>query len=607
MANLLTRRGLRKAKSFLSFRPVGSRIGSVAPAKSAVAINPSIANAALTNTPPIGAATTNSLSITNPAQATSTTRVLPFGRDTAKWPSTPGEAARFLAQASMGTTRMHIALLQKSGYAAWINQQFAIPLQGTHYDWMAANNDPDTGLPYTDYSFRFNQNGFDASVWRKFLSSPDTLRQRIVLALSEILVVSIDGLDAYWPQFRAANYLDLLEKHAFGNYRNLLQDVSTSSAMAQYLTYLGNEKSNPVTGSNPDENYARELLQLFTIGLNELNIDGTVKLINGVAKETYKQTDISQLARVFTGWEWDPPYVGDRPEPSFAKRPLIQIPDLHETGASTFLGFSVPAGLDGTASLTRALDIIFAHPNVAPFVSRQLIQRLVTSNPVPSYVARVAKVFNNNGSGVKGDMRAVISAILLDSEARSLANLSNPQFGKVREPILRFTAFARAFNMQSANGTWDPGWVRSSDWGLGQAPLHAPNVFNFFRPGYVPPNSAVATAGLVAPELQLTNETSVIGYVNFMQSRIYAYAEFADPIDKDKNLQVYYNGLKLLAGNVNALVNEVNLLLAANQLSAASLATIRNAVAQIDVSDLNNRVLATVLLVLASPEFIVSK
>ncbi len=601
MANLLIRSRLRKTKSILSNKAIRTRpVG-------ATAANPIAAvNSRLSNATPISANATNSL-VGSPPQTTSFAGNQPFAPSTLTRPNSAGEASRFLAQASMGATRTQIALLQKSGYAAWLNQQFAIPLQGSHYDWMAANNDPSAGLPFTDYSFRFNQNGIDASVWRKFLSAPDTLRQRIVLALSEIIVVSVDGLDAYWPQFRAANYLDILEKHAFGNYRQLLQDVSTSSAMAQYLTYLGNEKSNPVTGSNPDENYARELLQLFTIGLNELNIDGTKKLFNGVAKETYKQNDISQLARVFTGWEWDPPYVGDRPEPSFAKRPLIQVPELHETGASTFLGGTVPAGLDGATSLTKALDIIFAHPNVAPFVSRQLIQRLVTSNPVPAYVARVAKVFNNNGSGVKGDMKAVISAILLDNEARNLSNLSNPQFGKVREPILRFTAFARAFNMTSANGSWDPGWVRSADWGLGQAPMHAPNVFNFFRPGYVPPNSAVATAGLVAPELQLTNETSVIGYINFMQNKIYAYADFADPVDKDSNLQVYYNGLKLLAGNVNALVNEVNLLLAANQLSAGSLTTIRNAIAQISASDPNNRVLAAVLLVLASPEFIVSK
>ena len=521
-------------------------------------------------------------------------------------PRSPAEAARFLAQATMGINRSQIGILQKLGYAAWLRQQFAIPLQESRYNWMATHNDPDTGKPFTHPDFKFNQDGFDAAAWRKLLSGPDSLRQRVVLALSEIMVVSIDGLDAYWPQFRAAAYLDLLETHAFGNYRNLLQAISTNPAMGQYLTFLGNQKFDPATGANPDENYAREILQLFTIGLRELNIDGTPKLVNGATVETYKQTDISQLARVFTGWEWDAPSVDDSIQPAFARRPMKQVAEQHETGASTFLGGTVPAGLNGADSLTKALDIIFANPNVAPFISRQLIQRLVTSNPIPAYVARVASVFNNNGSGVKGDMKAVISAILLDNEARNSANLTNPQFGKVREPILRFTAWARAFNVTSANGTWDPGWVRSADWGLGQAPLHAPSVFNFFRPGYVPPNSAVATAGLVAPELQLTNETSVIGFINFMQNKVYTYSTFAPAVDKDKNLSVDYTRLKQLAPDPTALVSEVNLLLTANQLSTATLNTIGNAIADI-TNNMNNRVYAAVLLVLASPEFIVSK
>ena len=516
------------------------------------------------------------------------------------------EASRFLAQASMGATRAQITQLQKIGYSAWLQQQFAMPLKGSHYDWLVANKDPETGKLFTDIAFKFNQNGFDASVWRKFLSSTDTLRQRIVFALSEILVVSIDGLDAYWPQFRAANYMDTLEKHAFGNYRQLLTAISTSPAMAQYLTFLGNEKQNLQTGANPDENYAREMLQLFTIGLNELNIDGTKKLNNGQAIETYQQKDISQLARVFTGWEWDPPNVGDRPEPSFAKRPLKQVADLHETGASSFLGGTVPAGLDGAASLKAALDIIFAHPNVAPFISRQLIQKLVTSNPVPAYVARVAKVFNNNGAGIKGDMKAVITAILLDDEARNASNLTQASFGKVREPVLRFSTWARAFNIVSPNKSWDIGWVRSAEWGLAQAPLHAATVFNFFRPGYVPPNSAIATAGLVAPELQITNETSVIGYINFMQNKVSSYSNFANPEDKDKNMRVDYSALKKLAVKPIGLVNELNLVLTANQLSAATVNLIVNAITQI-TDDMNNRMYAAILLVLAAPEFIVSK
>lgn len=519
-------------------------------------------------------------------------------------PRSLNDAARFLTQATMGANRTQIEQLKATGYVEWLNSQFAIPIQTTRYDWLATHIDTNSGKPFNHIDFRFGQDGFDAANWSKLLSAPDTLRQRIVFALSEILVISIDGLDSYWPQFRAAAYLDILEKHAFGNYRELLEAVSTSPAMGQYLTFLGNEKENPVTGSSPDENYARELLQLFTVGLNELNIDGTAKLVNGSPVETYTQNDISQLARVFTGWEWDPPYV-DRREPSFAKRPMVQIPNLHETGESNFLGGTVPAGLDGKASLKIALDIIFAHPNVAPFISRQLIQRLVTSNPSPAYVARVAKVFNDNGNGVKGDMKAVIVAILLDDVARNPSNLSNPQFGKVREPILRFTAWAKAFNVSSANGTWDPGWVRNSDWGLGQAMLHSPSVFNFFRPGYVPPSSDIANAGLVAPELQLTNEVSVFGYINFMQNKVYTYSSLTQASKKDKNLGVNFSTLLQLAPDASKLVDEISLLLTAGQLSSNTLTRIKTAVGT--VRDLNNRVHAAVMLVLAAPEFIVSK
>jgi uncharacterized protein (DUF1800 family) len=518
-------------------------------------------------------------------------------------PRSLNDAARFLTQATMGANRTQIEQLKAAGYVEWLNKQFTMPIQTTRYDWLATNKDPADGKLFSHKDYKFNQNGFDAANWTKLLSAPDTLRQRVVFALSEILVISIDGLDSYWPQFRAAAYLDLLEKHAFGNYRDLLQAVSTSPAMGQYLTFLGNEKANPVTGSNPDENYARELLQLFTIGLKELNIDGTVKLVNGAPVETYTQNDISQLARIFTGWEWDPPYV-DRAEPSFAKRPMKQIPTLHETRESTVLGTQVPAG-DGNFHLTKALDIIFAHSNVAPFISRQLIQRLVTSNPSPAYVARVAKVFNDNGNGVKGDMKAVIAAILLDDVARNPANLNNPQFGKVREPILRFTAWAKAFNISSANGTWDPGWVRNSDWGLGQAMLHSPSVFNFFRPGYVPPNSDIASAGLVAPELQLTNEVSVFGYINFMQNKVERYSSLTKASNKDKNLGVNFSILLQLAPDASKLVDEISLLLTASQLSSNTLTTIKTAVGK--VRDLNNRVHAAVMLVLAAPEFIVSK
>ena len=531
---------------------------------------------------------------------------------------TAAEASRFLIQATPGPTRKLIADVQSQGYSAWLDKQFAIPAQDSHWDWIAAHKDPSTGKSFLDTSFLYQQNGFDATAWRKLLSSPDPLRQRIVLALSEIIVVSIDGLDGHWPQFRSAGYLDLLEKYAFGNYRELLQAVSKNVAMGQYLTFLGNEKQNAATGSFPDENYARELMQLFTIGLVQLNLDGTPKLVNGAKVETYAQTDITQLARVFTGWTNNLTNIGLTP--NNLRPPMIQNAGKHETGASTFLGSTVPAGLDGEASLTAALDIIFAHPNVAPFISRQLIQKLVTSNPIPAYVQRVATVFNNNGKGVKGDLSAVIRAILLDDEARNKANISNPKFGKVREPVLRYTAWARAFNVSSNNGVWDPGWIIAPEAGLGQSPLRSPSVFNFFRPGYVLPNSSISSAGMVSPEMQLCNETSVIGYLNYMTTRVFGHSSYAAYKDTSKlyvNLTVDYSSLLPLASNPAALVKELNLLLAADQLSAATTTKISTALSTmlenktIPPSDANhylkNRIYAAIVMVLGAPEFIVIK
>ncbi|NOT64584.1 MAG: DUF1800 domain-containing protein [Methylotenera sp.] len=555
------------------------------------------------------------------SSATSTPTTPQVGAPTAT------EAARFLTQATTGANRTLIAEVQNMGYTAWLDKQFAMPAQDKHWDWMATHNDPSTGKPFTHIDFRFNQNGFDATAWRKLFSAPDTLRQRVALALSEIIVVSIDGLDGDWPQFRAAGYLDLLEKHALGNYKDLLLAVSKDPAMGQYLTFAYNEKANVAKGSKPDENYARELMQLFTIGLVQLNVDGTPKLVNGAQVESYVQDDISQLARIFTGWVWDSP-VGNpyiqRLTPTTLKTPMVQLIDIsnnnsHETGSSTFLGSTVPAGLNGAASLAMAIDIIFAHPNVAPFVSRQLIQRLVTSNPIPAYVGRVAAVFNDNGKGIKGDLKAVIRAILLDDEARNQANLSNIQFGKVREPILRFTAWARAFNVTSPNGAWDPEYIAASDWGIGQGPLRAPSVFNFFRPGYVPPNSSIASAGLVAPELQLANETSVVGYLNYMTNKVFSYSAYSavpKATDKFTNLTVDYSSLLPLAADTTALVKELNLLLTANQLSATTASSISTALSTITDDGkaashsghyLKNRIYAAILLVLAAPECIVSK
>jgi uncharacterized protein (DUF1800 family) len=510
---------------------------------------------------------------------------------------TETEAARFLLQASMGVTREQIQRVQNLGFSGWLDEQFNIAGNGTRWDWLVKK-----GMNAANY--RNSQAGFDSCAWRKLISSPDTLRQRLTFALSEILVVSIQGLvnGGGWKAFAAANYLDLLEAHCFGNYRDILQKVSTSTSMSLYLTYRGNTKYNPTTGALPDENYAREVMQLFSIGLIQLNLDGSAVLDNGVPVETYGLDDITGLARVFTGWDLD--LTGSNTStPDYHKRPLRLVPNKHEFGSSSFLGKTIPAGVSGEVALSMSLDILFAHANVAPFISRQLIQRFVTSNPSPAYVARVASVFNNNGAGIKGDMKAVIKAILLDSEARDTVSSSNPQVGKIKEPMMRFLSWARSFSATSKNDNWLIGDTSDAGTKLGQSPLRSPSVFNYFRPGYVPPNTAIASAHLVAPEMQLVNESSVVGYVNFMQAAINGSRGVGD-------LTANYQTLLALADNANALVAELNLLLAANQISSTSATLIANAVNSMRSGSETyryQRIYAALTLVMASPEFIVLK
>ena len=290
--------------------------------------------------------------------------------------------------------------------------------------------------------------------------------------------------------------------------------ITTNAAMGSFLTFLGNRKANATTGAQPDENYARELMQLFTIGLYQLNMDGTLQDCRAAIRSRPIRRPTS------AGWRACSPASIIRaptaPRPPRYKVPLVMQASINETGAASFLGTSTTGG--GMAAIKVALDTIFAHANVPPFVSKQLIQRLVTSNPSPAYVGRVSAVFANNGSGVRGDMKAVIKAILTDSEARDDSALTAANAGKLREPIMRLTGWARAFGVNSPANTWPFGNTSSRSTRLGQSPGRSPSVFNFFRPGYSPPATAISAAGLVAPEFQITNEQSVVAYINYFQS-----------------------------------------------------------------------------------------
>ena len=509
------------------------------------------------------------------------------------------EAARFLAQASMGASRAQIASVQALGYSGWLDAQFALPASTTRWDWLVAAG-------YADISYKNSEAGFDSAAWAKLLGAPDTLRQRITLAFSEIFVIAIDGLvGGGWRQFSAATYLDLLEANAFGNHRTLLQQISLSAQMGQFLTYRASAKANATTGALPDENYARELMQLFTLGLVQLKLDGTPALTGGNTTYTYGLADVTGLARVFTGWDFD---LGGQTAatatatPDFIRKPMAQVAARYETGAKTFLGTTIAAGVDAQTTLTQALDAIFAHPNVAPFFSRQLIQRLVTSNPSGAYVTRVATVFNNNGSGTKGDLKAVIKAVLLDDEARSATAAAATGYGKLREPILRFTGWARAHAATSASTAWAIGDTSNPGTRLAQSPLRAPSVFNFFRPGYVPPNTGFDASALVAPEFQIANESSVVGYLNFMQAAV-AGKGVGDVVAD-------YSALLAIADDASALLAELNLVLAAGRLGSATLGPLVTAVQSMtggtDAAR-RNRVYAALVLVLAAPEFLAQK
>ncbi len=416
------------------------------------------------------------------------------------------EAYRFLHQASFGPTENEAQRVIQRGYAAWIDDQIATPasLQLPYLQGLALP--PGTDVEQVDR--------YDAW-YRNVVRGPDQLRQRIAFALSEIMVVSDNSGLSQFP-LALAYYYDILAQGAFGNYRRLMEDVTLNPSMGFYLSMLGNEKPDAVRNIRPDENYARELMQLFTIGLVELNLDGTERRdVQGQPIPTYDQDTIKGFAHVYTGWTF-----GGSPswfQPSFNfQRPMQAFAAFHDAGAKRVLnGAVIPAGQTAEKDLDDALDNIFNHPNVGPFVARRLIQRLTASNPSPAYVRRVAERFNDNGAGVRGDLAAVVRAILLDPEARQAA--TDASSGKLKEPLLRLIALWRAFDGKAANGRY---LFPQVSFFFGQAPLSAPSVFNFFAPDYAPPGE-IRDAALFAPEMQITNDLTATLSTNILLFEIY--------------------------------------------------------------------------------------
>lgn len=542
-------------------------------------------------------------------------------------PASDAEAARFLQQAQFSSTQEEIADLRKGSYAAWLARQFDIVQGQTGWSWLEAR-----GYGKMDVNgYHGSTYQADFMLWSQLMSGPDMMRKRMALALSEQFVAAMTGDYFTWRSHAFAHYWDTLMRNAFGNFRQLLQDVTLHPAMGFYLNTKGSQKEDVRTGRLPDENYAREVMQLFTIGLYQLNPDGTEKHdANGKPIETYTQSDVSNLARVFTGYDFDRSdgvrvlVTGQTwtiESRDFTRKPMAFDATKHSTLAATFLGVTIPANTSGPAALKTALDTLFNHPNAGPFFARQMIQRLVTSNPSAAYVGRVAAKFNNNGSGVRGDLRAVWSAILLDDEARGAQSLTNLRFGKLREPMLRLIQWARSFGVTSAAGSWKVFDTTSVDTKLGQSPLRAPSVFNYFRPGFIPPGTVMAAEKAPAPEFQLVNEITVGVYLNYMQGVIrygiscpkpsvpeasYASAYVPDVIAS-------YAQEQLLVTNAAALVAHLSLVLCAGQLSAATQTLIVNALNTTPVKAASTptlkleRIASAVLLVMASADYLIQK
>lgn len=526
---------------------------------------------------------------------------------------TDAQAARFLQQAQFSATPADVSSVKSLGYSAWLAQQYAAPGSPTAWSFLAANGFTIAASTASDQ--RFFSNEITPMIWNQLFTGNDQVRKRFALALSEFMVVSVNPLDAFWPTYLMAAYWDMLKTNVFGNFRNLLEDVTLNPAMGRYLNTVGNLKEDPATGRRPDENYAREVMQLFTIGLYNLNIDGSIKTdAAGAKQESYTQSDTENLARVFTGYDLDyarsaqvtVPYLSYKiPDPEFTRGRLSFKASDHSTLGVTFLGTTIPANTGGPAAMKTALDTLFNHPNVGPFFGRQMIQRLVTSNPSAAYISRVAAAFNNNGGGVRGDMKAVWTAILTDPEARALSTSANA--GKVREPVVRAVQWGRTFNVSSTSGKWLLYSQGGSEYGLSQEPLRSPSVFNFFRPGYVPPNTGIAAASLVAPEFQLHDEVSNTGYINYLADFISSSFGYRNDIKPD------YSALLPIAGDAKALVAWVNLHLTANQLSANTVALITASIEKLPITatstdkDRLNRIYGAILLVMACPEYLIQK
>lgn len=522
------------------------------------------------------------------------------------------DAYRLLKQATFGPTEALMNQVKAIGIDAWVDAQLgmtqmsfmpSLPFYPTQQATDCTNdgivNSPAQICARDNYSLfqlqlKFTQNA---------LKQPDQLRQRVAFALSQILVTS--GIDGTIMPYGMAKYQQLFLDYAFGNYKDLLTAVTLSPVMGDYLNMANSNKPDAARGISANENYAREIMQLFSIGLYDLNLDGTMKKDTaGNLVPSYSQTTVENLARVFTGWT----YTGvggiapTRNNAAYFEYPMLPVESNHDTTAKTLInGFVVPAGQTAAQDLSMAINHLFSHANVAPFISKQLIQKLVASDPSPAYVARVAAVFNNNGKGVKGDLKAVVRAILLDTEARG-AIKTVAGFGKLKEPaLMAISAYRGLGGVMDGMPIFSTRAQTYTIATMGQDLFRAPTVFNY----YVPDNTI--SNGKLGPEYEILTSTTAFNRANMLNNFVYVNYAADAGVTGATGTTVDWAPWQALASNPAALVDKLSWVFAAGSLSTTAQAAIVSQVSAIAATDTLNRARAAAYLVLTSSQFNVDR
>jgi len=517
-------------------------------------------------------------------------------------PPTRRDAARFLSQATFGAIGpAQVDALVTQGFDGWLTAQFAKPA-ALHIDYLNSQRGRDQKAGEKPYLAE--ETSYEA-VWQQWLTGEDQLRARVSWALLQTFVISNIAPDI--RPVAMSSYMDMLNRNAFGSWRTLLQDVALHPAMGYYLNMLESEKENAAKGTHPNENFAREVLQLFSIGLIQLNADGTPKLDSaGKTQPTYDEAVVKGFAKAFSGWSYgalDNTKASQFHDHDDNNEALWVVPmkawaSYHSPGDKLLLdGKTLPAGQTPEKDMADALDAIFQHPNVPPFFAKQLIQRLVTSNPSAAYVGRVAAVFVNDGSGVRGNLKAVVRAVLMDAEARGDSPAAN--VAKQREPVIRFANMLRGLGAKSTSGLNRIQYLDSSDDALGQSPLLAPSVFNFYSPGYRPAGP-IAAQGWVAPEFQISGETAVASSLNFFAD-LFNGGGYGWPEQHRLNLDL----ASLAALDATALIDRLDLLFFNLGMSATTRSRLTQLVAAIDSK--TESVKAALIVTALSPDHVIQR